>query len=195
MTRSHGRAPKGERVCGRVPFGAWKTLTFVAGLRCDRMTAPMLINGAMNGAIFLAYIEQCLVPILEPGDVVIMDNVATHRVEGVRQMIDAAGATLRYLPPYSPDLNPIEKSYSVFKAFLRKCAEQQALRRRAGQFVRRLPAEACANFFTHAGYAVSGIRSSGDVGCSTVTFRLFGRQRQQQFARKAPAFPGGAAVG
>ena len=163
MTRSHGRAPKGERVCGRVPFGAWKTLTFVAGLRCDRMTAPMLINGAMNGAIFLAYIEQCLVPTLEPGDVVIMDNVATHRVEGVRQMIDAAGATLRYLPPYSPDLNPIEKSYSVFKAFLRKCAErtEQALRRRAGQFVRRLPAEACANFFTHAGYAVSGIRSSG----------------------------------
>ena len=157
MTRSHGRAPKGERVCGRVPFGAWKTLTFVAGLRCDRMTAPMLINGAMNGAIFLAYIEQCLVPTLEPGDVVIMDNVATHRVEGVRQMIDAAGATLRYLPPYSPDLNPIEKSYSVFKAFLRKCAErtEQALRRRAGQFVRRLPAEACANFFTHAGYAAT----------------------------------------
>src|SRR6476620_1575412 len=107
--------PKGERVCGRVFFGAWKTLTFVAGLRCDRMTAPMLINSAMNGAIFLAYIEQCLVPTLEPGDVVIMDNVATHRVEGVRQMIDAAGATLRYLPPYSPDLNPIEKSYSVFK--------------------------------------------------------------------------------
>jgi len=121
------------------------------------MTAPMLINGAMNGAIFLAYVEQCLVPTLRSGDIVIMDNVATHRVEGVRQMIEAAGATLRYLPPYSPDLNPIEKSYSVFKAFLRKCAErtEQALRRRAGQFVRRLPAESCANFFAHAGYAAT----------------------------------------
>lgn len=157
MTRSHGRAPKGERVTGRVPFGAWKTLTFVAGLRCDRMTAPMMINGPMNGAIFLAYIEQCLVPTLKRGDIVIMDNVATHKVKGVCETIEAAGATLRYLPPYSPDLNPIEKSYSVFKAFLRKCAErsEQALQRRVGQFVRRLPAKSCANFFAHAGYGAT----------------------------------------
>lgn len=157
MTRSHGRAKKGERVTGRVPFGAWKTLTFVAGLRCDRMTAPMMISGAMNGAIFVAYVEQCLVPTLKRGDIVVMDNVATHRVAGVREAIEAVGATLRYLPPYSPDLNPIEKSYSVFKAFLRKCAErtEPALRRRAGQFVRRLPAQACANFFAHAGYSAT----------------------------------------
>lgn len=154
MTRPCGRAPRGERVLGRVPFGAWKTLTFIAALRCDGMTAPMMINGAMNGAIFLAYIEQCLAPTLKRGDIVVMDNVATHRVAGVREAIDAAGASLRYLPPYSPDLNPIEKSYSVFKAFLRKCAErtEEALRRRAGQFVRRLQPEACAKFFAHAGY-------------------------------------------
>ena len=157
MTRPHGRALRGERVIGRVPFGAWKTLTFVAALRCDRMTAPMMINGAMNGAIFLAYVEQCLAPALKRGDIVVMDNVVTHRVEGVREAIEAAGATLRYLPPYSPDLNPIENSYSVFKAFLRKCAErtEEALRRRAGQFVRRLQPEACANFFAHAGYTAT----------------------------------------
>ena len=155
MTRPYGRAAKGERVIGRVPFGAWKTLTFVAALRCDRMTAPMLIPGAMNGESFLAYVEQCLVPTLKPGDIVIMDNVRPHKAQGVREAIEAAGATLRYLPPYSPDLNPIELSFSAFKAFLRKCAErtEDALRRRAGQFVRRLNPGACTGFFTHSGYA------------------------------------------
>lgn len=154
MTRSYGRAFSGERVTGRVPFGAWKTLTFVAALRCDRMTAPMMIEGAMNGEVFLAYVEQCLVPALKRGDIVVMDNVRPHKVEGVRQAIEAAGATLCYLPPYSPDLNPIELSFSPFKAFLRKCAErtEAALRRRAAQFVRGLQPKACAGFFTHAGY-------------------------------------------
>ena len=132
-------------------------MTFVAALRCDGMTAPMMINGAMNGETFLAYVEQCLVPTLKHGDIVVMDNVAIHRVQGVRGMIEAAGATLRYLPPYSPEFNPIELSYSALKAFLRKCAErtEQALRRRAGQFVRQLPADACANFFAHSGYAAT----------------------------------------
>ena len=142
---------------GRVPFTAWKTVTFVAALRHDGMTAPMMIKGAMNGEAFLAYVEQCLVPTLKRGDIVVMDNVSVHKVEGVREAIEAASATLRYLPPYSPDLNPIELSYSAFKAFLRKCAErtEEALRRRIGQFVRRLSAEACANFFAHAGYAAT----------------------------------------
>src|SRR6185295_15645553 len=155
MTRAYGRGLEGERVIGRVPFAAWKTLTFVAALRCEGMTAPMLINGAMNGEAFLAYIERCLVPTLERGDVVIMDNVPSHKVDGVQAAIEAAGATLRYLPPYSPDLNPIEAAYSACKAFLRKCAErtEQALGRRIGQFVRRLQPAACANFFAHAGYA------------------------------------------
>ena len=156
MTRAYARGPRGERVIGRVPFGAWKTLTFVAALRCDRMAAPMMIRGAMNGEAFVAYVEQCLVPTLGRGDIVVMDNVATHKVAGVREAVEAAGATLRYLPPYSPDLNPIELSFSAFKAFLRKCAErtEDALCRRAGQFVRRLSAEACANFFGHDGYAI-----------------------------------------
>jgi len=197
LVRLKGRGPRGERVIGSVPLGSWQTITFVAALRHNKMTAPLVVEGAMSGEMFLAYVEQCLIPTLKRNDIVVMDNCRVHLGPGIRQAIEKARATLRYLPKYSPDLNPIEKSYSVFKAFLRKCAErtEQALRRRTGQFVRRLPAEACANFFTHAGYAVSGIRSSGDVGCSTVTFRLFGRQRQQQFARKAPAFPGGAAVG
>ena len=154
MTRLYGRGPRGERVIARVPFGAWKTFTFVAALRCDGMTAAMMIKGAMNGETFLAYIEQCLAPVLKRGDIVVMDNVPAHKVKGVREAIEAAAATLRYLPPYSPDLNPIEMSYSAFKAYLRKFAErtEEALRRRIGQFVRRLPATTCANFFTHAGY-------------------------------------------
>ena len=155
MTRAYGRGVEGERVIGRVPFAAWKTLTFVAALRCEGMAAPMLINGAMNGEAFLAYVEQCLVPTLQRGDIVVMDNVPSHKVDGVQAVIEAAGAALRYLPPYSPDLNPIEAAYSACKAFLRKCAErtEQALGRRIGQFVRRLKPEACANFFAHAGYA------------------------------------------
>jgi len=155
MTRLYGRGPRGERVIGRVPFAAWKTLTFVGALRCDGMTAPMVIRGAMNGEAFRAYVEQCLAPTLRRGDIVVMDNVSTHKVDGVRDAIEAVGATLRYLPPYSPDLNPIELSFSALKAFLRKFAErtEDGLRRRIGRFVRRLRPEACANFFTHAGYA------------------------------------------
>lgn len=156
MTRPCGRGRRGERVIGRVPFAAWKTLTFVAALRCDRMTAPMMIKGAMNGEAFLAYVEQCLVPTLKRGDIVVMDNVPAHKVEGIREAIEGVDAMLRYLPPYSPDLNPIEMAYGAFKAFLRKCAErtEDALTRRTGQFVRRLKATACANFFAHAGYAI-----------------------------------------
>lgn len=97
MTRLYGRGPKGERVIGRVPFAAWKTLTFVGSLRCDGMTAPMVIRGAMNGETFVAYVEQCLAPTLKRGDIVVMDNVSAHKVDGVREAIEAVGATLRYL--------------------------------------------------------------------------------------------------
>ncbi len=155
MTRAFGRAARGERVVGRVPFAAWKTLTVVAALRCDRLTAPMMLKGAINGEAFLAYVEQCLVPTLKRDDIVVMDNVPSHKVDGVQAVIEAAGASLRCLPPYSPDLNPIDKAYCAFKTFLRKCAErsEDALVRRIGQFVRRLPAQACTNFFADAGYA------------------------------------------
>lgn len=154
MTRACGRSPRGERVVGRVPFAAWKTLTFVAALRHDAMVAPMLIKGAVNGADFLAYVEQCLAPTLTKGDIVVMNNVPSHKVAGVQDAIEACGATLRYLPPYSPDLNPIEMAYSAFKAFLRKVGErtEDGLQKRIGQFIRRLPPQICENFFTHAGY-------------------------------------------
>ena len=155
MTRPCGRGPKGKRVIGCVPFANWKTLTFVAALRCDGMTAPMTIKGAMNAEAFIAYVEQCLVPSLKRGDIVVRDNVPAHKVDGVAEAIEVAGATVRYLPPYSPDLNPIENAYSALKANLRKLAErtEDTLCRRIGQFVRRLKPKTCANFFANAGYA------------------------------------------
>src|SRR5204863_907756 len=108
MVRTRGRAPRGRRLVGRVPHGNWKITTFVAGLRCGAVTAPFVIDQPMNGVIFLTYIRRCLVPTLVRGDIVIMDNLKPHKAAGVREAIEAAGATLRYLPPYSPDLNPIE---------------------------------------------------------------------------------------
>lgn len=155
MARFYGRSPRGERLIGRVPFGAWETLTLVAGLRCDEMTAPMVIEGAMNGETFLAYIEQCLAPTLGRGDIVVMDNLKAHKVAGIKDAVEAAGAKLRYLPKYSPDLNPIEMSFSKLKAYMRKAAERtaRALRRRIRTFVPRLSATECANYFAHAGYA------------------------------------------
>ncbi len=107
MARTRGRAPRGQRCLGAVPHGHWKTTTFIAALRCDAITAPMVIDGAMNGSLFLAYVSKFLCPTLRPGDVVIADNLSAHKVAGVRQAIEAVGATLLYLPPYSPDLNPI----------------------------------------------------------------------------------------
>ena len=124
MVRLRGRAPRGVRLIGRVPLGNWETITFVAALRHNKLTAPMVLEGAMSGEMFRAYVEQCLVPALERGDVVVMDNFAAHKVPGVREAIEKAGATLRYLPKYSPDLNPIELPYSKFKDHLRKAAER-----------------------------------------------------------------------
>src|SRR5690349_16703032 len=151
MVRLNGWNPRGERLFADAPMSHWETVTFIAGLRQTGIVAPMLIKGAMNGEAFLAYVEQCLAPTLKRGDIVIMDNVPSHKVDGVQAAIEAAGATLRYLPPYSSDLNPIEAAYSACKAFLRKCAErtEQALAHRIGQFVRRLQPEACTNFFAH----------------------------------------------
>jgi transposase len=139
---------------GRVPLGTWKALTLVAGLRCDEMTAPLMIEGAMNGDTFLSYLEHCLAPTLNRGDIVVMDNLRAHKVAGVKEAIEAVGAELRYLPEYSPDLNPIEMSFSKLKAFLRKAAErtERSLRRRIGCFLPLLTADECANYFAHAGY-------------------------------------------
>jgi transposase len=155
MVRLYGRCPCGERLVDHVPFGHWETMTFVSALRHDGMVAPMLIEGPMNGELFLAYVEQCLVPTLKPDDVVVVDNVVTHKVAGVADAIEAAGATLRYLPKYSPDLNPIEMPFSKFKACLRKLAQRTVpgIRRGIRSFLASLTGQECANYLSHAGYA------------------------------------------
>ena len=155
MARRYGRCRRGERLNAKLPHGHWKTTTFVAGLRVGGITAPCVIDGPMNGLTFRAYIEQFLTPTLKPGDIVIMDNLAAHKVEGVREAIEAAGATLRYLPPYSPDLNPIEQVFAKLKALLRKAAERsvEALWNRIGDLLDAFSPSECANYFSNAGYA------------------------------------------
>ena len=155
LIRLRGRAPRGVRVIGTVPLGAWETITFVAGLRHNKMTAPMVVEGALTGEMFLAYVEQCLVPTLRRGDIVVMDNCRVHLASGIREAIEKVGATVRYLPKYSPDLNPIEMPYSKFKEFLRKAAARTVpgLTRAIRSFIPRLSPQECANYFSHAGYA------------------------------------------
>lgn len=157
MARLRGRCESGLRLIGHVPQSNWQTITFVAGLRHDRMVAPMVIDGAMNGAIFLAYIVQCLVPTLKHDDIVIIDNLKAHHVAGVREAVEAAGATLRYLPQYSPDLDPIELAFAKFKAFLRKTAARsvRGLWHHIGAFIQTLSPQECANYLSHAGYAAT----------------------------------------
>jgi len=154
MARRYGRAPRGERVIASVPHGHWKTSTFVAGLRDDAITAPLVIDGAMNGETFRAYIEQFLAPTLAHGDIVIMDNLPSHKVAGVREAIEARGATLIYLPPYSPDLNPIEQAFAKLKALLRKAAPRtvDALWKVIGQSLSAFSPGECANYLAAAGY-------------------------------------------
>ena len=143
MARLRGRAPRGERLVGKVPHGHWKTTTFVAGLRASALTAPCVIDGPMNGNAFLAYVEQILAPSLKPDDIVVMDNLSAHKVPGVRQAIEATGARLLYLPPYSPDFNPIEQLFAKLKALLRKAAERSVddLWNRIASPARRLHAQ------------------------------------------------------
>jgi transposase len=153
MLRLYGRCPCGQRLVDHVPFGQWKT--FVLALRHDGMVAPMLIDGPMDGELFLAYVEQCLVPILKPDDIVVADNLACHKVAGVMEAIEAAGATLRYLPQYSPDLNPIEEAFSKFKAHLCKLAQRTipGIHGAIRSFLSPLRGKECANYLRHAGYA------------------------------------------
>lgn len=155
MARLRGRCRRGERLVGKVPHGHWKITTFVAGLRRNALTAPFVIDRPMNSAIFKAYLEQCLAPTLRAGDIVVMDNLSSHKSEEVRQIIEAVGAKLFYLPPYSPDLNPIEQAFSKLKAHLRKASERSipALWDRIGTILDTFSATECHNFFSHAGYA------------------------------------------
>lgn len=154
MARLRGWATRGERCRASVPHGHWKTITFVGALTTSGYVAPMLLDGPMNGECFLAWVEQMLVPMLAEGDVVVMDNLPAHKVAGVRTAIESAGAQLRYLPPYSPDLNPIEPSFSKLKALIRKDAPRnlQALEIAAANAIGKLTPQECLNFFAHAGY-------------------------------------------
>ncbi len=154
MTRRSGRAPKGQRGIGSAPHGHWKTMTFVGALRRSRLTAPMVTDGPMDGEMFLAYVRQFLCPTLQPGDIVVLDNLSSHKVSGVKQVIQATGATLLYLPPYSPDFNPIEKLFSKLKALLRKAAKRtiDALWTEIGNLLNAVTPDECSNFFTACGY-------------------------------------------
>jgi transposase len=154
MTRLRGRALRGERILTAVPWGHWKTTTFVAGLRLSGLSAPMVLDGAMNGAAFKAYTEQVLAPSLKPGDIVVMDNLSSHKVAGVREAIKAVGAYLLYLPPYSPDLNPIEQAFAKLKAHLRKASARTVdeLWQTIADLLDRFPPEECANYFRNSGY-------------------------------------------
>jgi len=154
MARLRGRSKRGERCRAAVPHGHWKTTTFTAGLRLDGLSAPMVLDGPMNGAVFLAYVEQLLVPTLRPGDVVIMDNLPAHRVSGVREAIEAAGATRLFLPPYSPEFNPIEQAFAKLKAYLRKAAARtkDALWQAIAETLDFFTPHECANYFRNSGY-------------------------------------------
>jgi transposase len=154
MARTHGRAPRGERLRSPIPHGHWKTTTFVAGLRNSGMVAPMVLDGPINGMAFQAYVDQVLVPELEPGDIVVMDNLGSHKGAGVRTAIEAAGASLLYLPPYSPEFNPIENAFAKLKAMLRKAAERtvEGLWNAIGRIIEAFTPAECTNYFAAAGY-------------------------------------------
>ena len=156
MARRYGRAPRGERVVAAIPHGHWKTTTFIAALRHDRITAPCVFDGPINGASFLAWVQQALVPTLSAGDIVIMDNLSSHKVAGVHEAIEAVGATPLYLPPYSPDLNPIEQVFAKLKAILRKVGARTVddLWRAIGNALDEFSPTECRNYLVNAGYSV-----------------------------------------
>lgn len=155
MVRAYGRSPIGQRLRSKQPFGHWKTTTFVAALRHDGITAPFVLDGPMNREVFLVYVKEVLGPTLREGDIVVIDNLATHKGEAVRSLIEARGASLVFLPPYSPDLNPIELAFAKLKTSLRKAAERTvaSLWDRIGQCLDEFTPNECANYFRHDGYA------------------------------------------
>jgi len=154
MTPTHGRCRRGQRLIARVPFGHWKTSTFLAALRWDGVSAPAVFDGPINANSFTAYVEQVLAPTLQPGDIVVLDNLGSHKGKAARAAIERAGAELRFLPPYSPDLNPIEQVFAKLKTLLRRAAprNRQALWRRIGTLLDSFPAPECQNYIASAGY-------------------------------------------
>lgn len=154
MIRRYGRAKRGERLVAKVPGGHWKTTTFIAGLRHDGITAPMVMDGAMTKKAFIAYIEQCLAPTLKPGDIVVMDNLSSHKSDAVKQAIEKTGATRLLLPQYSPDLNPIEQFFAKLKALLRKAAKRtiSQLENTIGKLLDNFSPLECSNYIKNSGY-------------------------------------------
>jgi len=157
MTRRYGRSPRGQRVVDAVPYGHWKTTTFVAALRSEGLVAPMVIDGAMNGDLFVAYAEQVLVPTLRAGDVVVMDNLSSHKRAAAVRAIERAGCTVAYLPPYSPDYNPIELAFAKVKARLR-AAELRTIDKVEsffGTVHEKFAPDECGNYIRHSGYTAT----------------------------------------
>jgi len=155
MTRTHGRCARGQRLVAKVPHGHWRTLTFLAALRTDRIDAPCVMDGPINGQSFLAYVEQILVPTLTPGDIVILDNLGSHKGKAVRAALRRAGAKLLFLPPYSPDLNPIEQVFAKLKTLLRKADRRsvEATWRHIGSLLNNFTPTECSNYLSNSGYA------------------------------------------
>lgn len=158
MAPTRGRAPKGQRCRGHSPGGHWRTTTLVCALSTHELLAPLVLDGPMNGAAFLAWVEQFLAPELAPGGIVVMDNLSSHKVSGVRQAIEAAGAALRYLPPYSPDYNPIEQVFAKLKTLLRKAQARtlETLWRTIGSLLDQFSSGECERYIRHCGYCQSG---------------------------------------
>jgi transposase len=154
MTRTYGRSRLGTRLLQKVPFGRWQTTTFLGALRVSGFIAPLTIDGPITGPMFRSWVEQHLAPVLQPGDIVVMDNLSSHKVTGVREAIEAVGAELRYLPPYSPDLNPIELAFSKLKKLLRDGAERTVdkLWELCGSILDQFTEMECRNYFKHCGY-------------------------------------------
>ena len=194
MIRRYGRAKRGHRLVAAVPHGHWKTTTFVGALRCDGLTAPLTIDGAINGELFLAYVEQVLVPTLKRGDIVIMDNLPAHKIAAVREAIEAAGAKLLFIPPYSPDLNPIELAFSKLKSLLRAKAIRtvDALWKALGDLCDSFSPRECANYFHHDGYfqsvprPVPGTTMEENAGAASRSVRPRSRSCQAEHSVVAP---------
>ena len=186
MARLRGRAPRGERLVSKVPHGHWKTTTFVAGLRTNALTAPCVIDGPMNGDAFLAYVEQILVPTLKPGDIVVMDNLSSHKLPATREAIEAAGARLLYLPPYSPDLNPIEKAWSKLKQILRtaKARSEELLDQATGEALKLITSEDAKGWFRHCNV---GLYHCAECSKTSFTFHRV----CATLAAGSPVFTGG----
>ena len=155
MAPLRGWGKRGHRVQAKTPFGHWNTMTFLAALRHDRIDAPWVFDGPINAEIFRTYVEKVLVPTLHPGDIVILDNLGSHKAPAIRQAIRAAGARLWFLPAYSPDLNPIEQVFAKLKHLLRKAAERskETLWRKIGDLLTLFSPQECANYLVNSGYA------------------------------------------